>query len=338
MEHQFGLCVNIMLVILLSNLLSQDLRDRTGGFFMLSYPLESLYGIGPQDLKLALGFMTFFTAARVAVMDYVLKPLAVKLRVSKPSTQTRFAEQSNMIIYYTIFWSWGLKIFIENTPTETHGVHELLISLWNGFPQLHLQATLKLYYFSQLAFCMQQVAVLHLESRRKDHFQILLHHIIPMMLLTGSYSYRQWRAGNAILVCMDLVDIVLPLAKVLRYAKLQRSCDVAFGLFVAAWILTRQVLFLAICWSIYEHVNDATMVYGTYSTVTGERLSPSGNNEILANIFQPFLDPSAESVAFQRRCSLVLSWCLALAAVLHNRVVYYDCSSHHSNRSRRECF
>jgi acyl-CoA-dependent ceramide synthase len=298
LEHQLGLCVNAMLVILLSYLLFPDLTDRTSGFFMLSYPLDSSYGIGPQDLKLVLGFMTFFTAARVAVMDYMLKPLAVNIRVSKPSTQTRFAEQSYMIIYYTVFWSWGLKIFLDNTPAETNGIEGFLISLWNEFPQLRLQATLKLYYLSQLAFWLQQVAVLHLESRRKDRFQMLLHHIITIMLLAGSYSYRQWRAGNAILVCMDLVDIILPLAKVLRYAKLQRSCDVAFGVFVAAWVLTRHVLFLGICWSIYEHVNDTTMAYGTYSATTGDLMSPSGNDKIFANIFQPFLEPSAETIIF----------------------------------------
>jgi hypothetical protein len=145
LEHQSGVCVNIMLVIFLSYLLFQDLRNRTGGFFMLSYPLESLYGIGTRDFKLVFGFMTFFTAARVAVMDYVLKPLAVKLGVTKPKTQTRFAEQSYMIIYYTIFWSWVLKIFIDNTPTEANGVHALL---WSGFPHLRLQAALKFYYLS----------------------------------------------------------------------------------------------------------------------------------------------------------------------------------------------
>jgi acyl-CoA-dependent ceramide synthase len=297
LEHQLVLCVNVMLVVLLSYLLFPDLRGGTGGFFMLSYHLESFYGVGPRDLKLVLGFMTFFTAARVAVMDYVLKPLAVRLRVLKPKTQQQFAEQSYMIIYYTFFWSWGLKIFINSTSTETSGIEDLLISLWDGFPQLHLQATFELYYLSKLAFWLQQVAVLHLESRRKDHFQMVLHHIITIMLLAGSYSYRQWRAGNAILVCMDLVDIILPLAKVFRYAKLQRSCDVAFGVFVAAWVSTRHVLFLAICWSIYEHVNDVTVPYGTYSTATGEFLSSDCNDKILANIFQPFLDPSADSVA-----------------------------------------
>lgn len=297
-EHQLGLCVNAMLVVLLSYLLFDDLRNMTGGFFMLSYPLEGVYGIGPHDLKLVFGFMTLFTAARVAVMDYVLKPLAVELQILKPKTQTRFAEQSYMIVYYTVFWSWGLKIFIDHTPAETSRIDTLLISLWTGFPQLRLQATLKLYYLAQLGFWLQQVAVLHLESRRKDHFQMLLHHVVTIMLLSGSYSYRQWRAGNAILVCMDLVDIILPLAKVLRYAKLQRACDAAFGVFVAAWILTRHVLFLAICWSIYKHVHNTTMAYGTYSAATGDLMSLKGNDKILANIFQPFLDPSAESVSF----------------------------------------
>jgi acyl-CoA-dependent ceramide synthase len=298
LEHQLGLCINIMLVILLSYLLFPDLKDMTGGFFMLSYPLENLYGIGPQDLKLVFGFITFFTAARVIMMDYVLKPLTAKLGILKPKTQTRFIEQSYMIIYYTVFWSWGLKVFINNTPTKTNGVQDLLISLWSGFLQLRLQATLKLYYLLQLAFWIQQVAVLHLESRRKDHLQMLSHHVVTIILLTGSYSYRQWRVGNAVLVCMDLVDIILPLAKVLRYASFQRSCDATFGVFVVAWILTRHALFLTICWSIYEHVHDRTMAYGAYSTVTGEMISPNGNDKIFANIFQPFLDPSTGSVTF----------------------------------------
>jgi acyl-CoA-dependent ceramide synthase len=43
------------------------------------------------------------------------------------------------------------------------------------------------------------------------------------------------------------------------------------------------------------------VAYGTYSTVTGDRLSPNGNDEILANIFKPFLDPAAETVSFNAK-------------------------------------
>lgn len=40
------------------------------------------------------------------------------------------------------------------------------------------------------------------------------------------------------------------------------------------------------------------MAYGTYSTSTGELLSLESNDDILINIFQPFVDPLAKSVAF----------------------------------------
>jgi acyl-CoA-dependent ceramide synthase len=298
LEHQLGLCVNAMLVVLISYFLFPDLRDKTGGFFMLDYPVDGLYGIGPQDLKLVLGFMVFFTAIRAASLDYLLKPLAARLGITKTKTQMRFAEQSYMIFYYTVYWFWGLRLFARNTPNEVNGVESMLISLWDGFPQLHLDASLKCYYISQLAFWMQQIAVLHLERRRKDHLQMLLHHLVTIVLLAGSYSYRQWRAGNAVLVCMDLVDTILPLAKVLRYLSLQRSCDAAFVVFVAAWVITRHVFFLGICWSIHKHVNTATMVYGTYSLATGELLFRDSNDDIFSNIFQPFLDPPAKTVAF----------------------------------------
>jgi hypothetical protein len=42
LEHQLGLCVNVILVVLISYYLFPELRDKSGGFFMLSYPLNGL--------------------------------------------------------------------------------------------------------------------------------------------------------------------------------------------------------------------------------------------------------------------------------------------------------
>lgn len=87
----------------------------------------------------------------------------------------------------------------------------------------------------------------------------------------------------------------------LKYAGCQTACDVAFGIFIVSWFLTRHVCYLLVCWSIYADVPDK-MVYGCYSSVTGtmipQKHSPAsdtsetpGGNEILTNIFQPYLDP-----------------------------------------------
>ena len=82
--------------------------------------------------------------------------------------------------------------------------------MWTYFPRLLVDAQMKGYYLSQLAFWITQILVIHLEERRKDHYQMLTHHFITIALMSTSYGHRQLRAGNAVLVCMDVVDLFFP--------------------------------------------------------------------------------------------------------------------------------
>lgn len=168
---------------------------------------------------------------------------------------------------------------------------------------------MKFYYLSQLAFWIQQIVVIHLEERRHDHYQMLTHHFVTVALMSTSYAYRQWRVGNAILACMDIVDLIFPLAKILRYLGLQLACDACFGLFVITWVAARHVAYLSICWSIYAYVGKSAMDYGTYSLRSsaldtpgsGLHLSFDGDRNIWKNVFQSFLDPNAETLSFNPR-------------------------------------
>lgn len=65
----------------------------------------------------------------------------------------------------------------------------------------------------QWAFWIQQVLVIHIEDRRKDHWQMLSHHFITIALIAASYAYHQTRVGNLILVLMDVVDLVFPVSQ-----------------------------------------------------------------------------------------------------------------------------
>lgn len=119
------------------------------------------------------------------------------------------------MIYYTVYWSLGVWIFVKDTPTlnantATGWVHDLLLTLWKDWPRLAIGPAMKLYYLSQTAFWIQQIFVINIEERRKDHWQMFAHHIITVGLLVFSYGYRQLRTGNAILVLMDIVDLVFP--------------------------------------------------------------------------------------------------------------------------------
>lgn len=301
MEHQLGLSLNFIILLGMIYVLFPSLRPTTKALVALSYPVTeapNLYSQGPKDMYLVGSCVIYFTAFRAFMLDYVLTPMAGFCGIERRKSRVRFAEQSYMLLYYAIFWSWGLYLFIHDTPADVTDLHSLLVSLWRDFPRLYLTPGIKLYYLSQLAFWIQQIVVIHLEERRKDHNQMLTHHFVTVGLMVGSYGYRQWRVGNAILVCMDIVDLVLPLAKILRYLAMQAACDFCFAVFVVTWVLARHVAYLAICWSIYAHVAVETMPYGVYSTATGERISSDGGNNLLDSLLQPMLDPEAKTISF----------------------------------------
>lgn len=91
----------------------------------------------------------------------------------------------------------------------------------------------------------------------------------------------------------------------LRYLGWQAACDAAFALFVITWFVARHVAYLILCWSVYRDFGGDAMPYGTYSLrkptndkfAGGLRLSPDGGREIFVNIFQPFVNPNAETVS-----------------------------------------
>lgn len=69
---------------------------------------------------------------------------------------------------------------------------------------------MKGYMLAQLAFWIQQVIVINIEERRKDHLQMFTHHLVTISLIYSSYRYYHTRVGNLILVLMDVVDLFLP--------------------------------------------------------------------------------------------------------------------------------
>lgn len=85
-----------------------------------------------------------------------------------------------------------------------------LENLWTDWPTREISGIMKGYILAQLAFWIQQVIVINIEERRKDHVQMFTHHIVTISLIYASYRYHHTRVGNLILVLMDVVDIFLP--------------------------------------------------------------------------------------------------------------------------------
>ena len=84
-----------------------------------------------------------------------------------------------------------------------------LRELWTAWPDREITGIMKGYMIAQLGFWLQQLIVINIEEKRKDHWQMFTHHIVTSVLIYASYRYGHTRVGNLILVLMDVSDLVL---------------------------------------------------------------------------------------------------------------------------------
>ena len=75
-----------------------------------------------------------------------------------------------------------------------------LRAMWADFPTRAITPTVKWYYLVQFAFWLQQLFVVNVEERRKDHWQMFTHHVFTSALLLWSYGFYQDQSGKRHLV------------------------------------------------------------------------------------------------------------------------------------------
>jgi acyl-CoA-dependent ceramide synthase len=86
-------------------------------------------------------------------------------------------------------------------------------AIWADWPARGVSGLMKWYLLAQLAFWVQQIFVINIEERRKDHYQMLTHHFITSCLLTSAYVYGFYNVSNVVLNLMDIVDLLLPVSR-----------------------------------------------------------------------------------------------------------------------------
>ncbi|KAF4974969.1 hypothetical protein FZEAL_8180 [Fusarium zealandicum] len=285
-ENQIGLSVNLLALLFLTQTFIPKAREHTAKFFNLSYynSQSGEYRIGFDDAYFITFCIVLFTGLRAAIMEYVLAPIGRLQGITNRKSLTRFSEQAWLMVYYSVFWPWGVYIYC----TSPH--YMSMSNLWTDWPNREIGGHMKSYLLCQWAFWLQQMIVINIEERRKDHWQMFTHHIVTTALIYACYVYHHTRVGNFILVIMDVVDLFLPLAKCLKYCGFSKVCDVMFGLFVVSWFFARHVLYILVLWSIYAdtpRVMDFGCYHGANENLTGPFEPSAGYSYML----QPFLKP-----------------------------------------------
>ena len=106
-------------------------------------------------------------------------------------------------------------------------------------------------YYIQISYYLNEIIDRYIYSnkltKRKDDKEMLLHHIITLTLLLGSYHTNLIRAGLYVLYLHDINDIFLQLSKTLVYLEYKDNItDITFGIFIISWIYTRLYLYTSL--------------------------------------------------------------------------------------------
>lgn len=209
--------------------------DAARMFYSLQYqyPNSTAYDVGVHDSFFVVFWVINLSFLRCLLITFVFKPMARMLNITDFKATQRFIEQWWSVIYYSVSWSCGMVLYHKSSYFFN------CYNLFAGWPHDQLSGFMKTYYLIQTASWFQQFIVLHLEARRKDHYQMLSHHIVTILLCTGSYRFYFTRIGHIILLMMDIVDVTLSFAKILKYSGFQTLCDVMFIVFMGVWIVSR---------------------------------------------------------------------------------------------------
>lgn len=215
------------------------LHKHSSRFLHLSYAVErdhgkAVYDIGPYDAYYVAYWVVLLGFMRAILMLHVFDPIAKHIfQVKSGKARVRFAEQSWSVVYYTLSFALGSYLYYQSP------YYYDVNNIFRGWPHDRMSGLFKKYYLISIASWLQQLVVLHIELRRKDHYQMLSHHFITLALVIGSYYYYFSRIGNLILIIMDCVDIFLSTAKILKYSSYTNACDAMFVVFTISWIILR---------------------------------------------------------------------------------------------------
>lgn len=286
-ENQISLSFNLLALLFLCHNFIPKARSHSQKYFQLAYynGKSGQYGNGFEDAYF-IGFcIVLFTLLRAGFMEYILAPFARMQGVTKKKDQVRFTEQAWLLVYYSVFWTMGMYIYCKSP------YYFNMREMWTDWPNRELDGLMKGYVLAQWAFWLQQIIVINIEDRRKDHWQMFSHHIITTALISSCYYYHFTRVGNMILVVMDVVDLFLPAAKCLKYAGYSAICDVMFGVFMVSWLLARHIIYMMVCWSVYAHTAEV-MVWGCFSGTNDHLIGPEVPPPGFTWLVEPFLSSS----------------------------------------------
>ncbi|CAN8003773.1 unnamed protein product [Ixodes hexagonus] len=183
--------------------------------------------------------------------------LWVRQRTTQQKKLSKFAETVWRFFFYAGIFCYGLYALWDK-PWLWDTMH-----CWYGYPNHPVPDGIWWYYMVQLGFYLSCTLSHFVSTKRRDFWQMFVHHIVTVTLLCLSWSCNLHRIGSLVLVIHDFADVPLEAARMARYVDRQRLADATFALFTVSWTVSRLGLYP--CRVVYSAVFESVSVFGVSS-------------------------------------------------------------------------
>lgn len=157
-----------------------------------------------------------------------------KNMAGRSSTLKKFSETGWRFVFYLSSFIYGMYVLYDQECVWNRE------KCWSDFPDSHVMTTkLRWYYLLEIAFYTSTTATQFFDVKRKDFWEMFIHHIATIFLLCGSYVMNFTKMGSFIIIVHDSADYFLELAKMAKYAELKQTTNIVFGLFAIAFFASR---------------------------------------------------------------------------------------------------
>ena len=267
------------------NISQYDVHPPRGAFcdlFPSSSQKEAAFTLSSSTWQLefivvtTIGFFALSCILRFAVLNPA-SALLLGPRCASSVKRDKFAQSAQEFVQYSAFfvlggrllatepWAWPSASWWSGNSIGRHDSGALSVA---AFYLLYLSR-----YISNLVF------VVFIDARRKDFWEMVIHHAVTALLVGLSFEGSFWRVGLVIMVLLDIGDPPLHFAKMAKYLHEARGAGVflaianqTFNVFGVAFFVTRIVMYGYVNWSCWtegyaEAVKDGKP-HGIASTIT----------------------------------------------------------------------
>eukprot|EP01065_Artemidia_motanka_P053646 TRINITY_DN9_c1_g1_i1.p1 TRINITY_DN9_c1_g1~~TRINITY_DN9_c1_g1_i1.p1 ORF type:complete len:345 (+),score=128.70 TRINITY_DN9_c1_g1_i1:88-1122(+) len=203
----------------------------------------------PSEMWTAVLFFLLWAVVRKCSFTYILLPSVRKAGAPEDGVHDykcavlfwngAFHTASTLWLYMWLPWHrwyWDTSLLWENSK--------------NGTQVQPMELEFKVFYMLQLGYHIQSIVWHAIEERRPDFLTMVVHHVVTIALIVGSWYKCYVRIGMLVLLVHDASDVFVCACKATHMCGMKKASHVLFVVMFFSWLYYR--LWLYPTWVIYS--------------------------------------------------------------------------------------